>query len=303
MSTLNPNTTLLTASKGTASDLTPAQLQTQQRVINFATTNVQPPSPIYVSGNEKILVNCLNSVPGATLGISYRQLFSDGTITHMEQSFPLTSDRTNNQFNIDLQEGFLLSVHLSAKGASVHRGQMWVEAAIELGRSLAGAFVQELVSGYVVNNGSTGWPGGPIEPSVSGQGMLYAIQNATPAAGADWTVTVPNGARWRVRSVDARLTTSAAVATRDVDIIVTDPGAVEVYAASAAVTQLASLAVRYVFADVPFNAPTDAARSIVPAIPDLILFAGWKISSVTANIQVADQWTTQVIYVEEWLEN
>lgn len=117
-----------------------------------------------------------------------------------------------------------------------------------------------------------------------------------PAAGADFTITVPAGKLWDVVVIYATLTTAVAVASREADITFGDGNALFASVGPAAV-QAASLADRYLWAVGLTNEVAGSSQS--QAIPSLRLLPGWTIASVTANIQAADQWSAQKLYVVE----
>lgn len=278
------------------------QSGTRQRAISFADVNLPPPSPLYVSGDELLVFQCFNSVAGATLLVQMRILLPDGSLSRMEQRFQLTSARANNVFEIPLQECFLLSVTFAASTVGVRTGQFYVTANIEFGAVGKGSFQYQLFAGYLSQAIVAGWPTSSPKSCLDGPGMMLSIQNAAPGAGADFTVTVPTQARWKVRAINAQLVTAVAVATRAVELEVSDGAGNLLLIAPANVTQAASLSIRYQGSAAPYPATTIATRAFCAFPPDLVLFQGWKILSSTGSIQAADQWSVQNLIVEEWIE-
>lgn len=120
-----------------------------------------------------------------------------------------------------------------------------------------------------------------------------------PAAGADWSVTVPGGHTWAPVTIAGQLLTSAAVATRAVRLTFGDGNAPFVDLPSAA-TQAASLTRKYSYW--PTAEPVATAGDIETAIPPLVLPAGWTIASATDLLDVADQWSAVKLHViDTWI--
>ena len=111
---------------------------------------------------------------------------------------------------------------------------------------------------------------------------------ASPAAGADWSTTVPAGHLWRLFSVTAQLVTSAAVANRQPVLVLGDGTNPFAYLTAPAV-QAAGATVIYTWANVDTFVALGARQ--VAALPDLELPPGWTIGVATALLDAADQWS------------
>jgi hypothetical protein len=122
---------------------------------------------------------------------------------------------------------------------------------------------------------------------------------ASPAAGADITI-VPNGlGTWRLLSLLYTFTTSAVVGVRQATFSI-DDGTTTAWRGSTAVTQAATTALTYEF--LPQAIPTAAVNGLVLlAMPPegFILRRGWRFRSLTALIDVADQYSAVSAYIEE----
>lgn len=126
---------------------------------------------------------------------------------------------------------------------------------------------------------------------VSG-GPFLDVSNAAPAAGAEWTYTVPAGQSLSVETLQFSLTTSATVANRTVQVII-DDGANELWRWVSPNVQAASATVEYVGAQ--SSVEYGAVRNNVQAfeLPSIVLGPGYRIRTLTVNIQVGDQYTAQ----------
>ena len=125
------------------------------------------------------------------------------------------------------------------------------------------------------------------------------VTPAAPSAGADWSLTVPGGVRWRVRSIVAKLTTAVAVANRVPALLLSD--GTSVFMASAATyNQAASKTLNYAwYPDAQSPPAATAGAWLGLPFPDVWLETGYVIASSTANMQAADQWSAIALAVEE----
>ena len=123
------------------------------------------------------------------------------------------------------------------------------------------------------------------------------IQVPSPAAGADWSVQVPGGERWSIRSLVAQLQTSAVVANRGARVEVSD-GNVRVASYQAAQVQAASVVARHTLVPGgPAGANAQSQASQWPGPDPFILPPGWVLSTSTVNLDVGDQWSQIALHV------
>lgn len=129
--------------------------------------------------------------------------------------------------------------------------------------------------------------------------MLRLLQVPAPAAGADWTFTLPAAGYWRIRSVFATLTASATVANRQPGLAITDgtvlwhrarPGAVLIANGVADVLAMPGLG---------FQTQGATQGTFTLPIPDVVMPPGFVISSVSTALQAGDQYSSIVIAAEE----
>lgn len=127
---------------------------------------------------------------------------------------------------------------------------------------------------------------------------LKVVRVATPAAGADFTITAAEGALWRVRTVRASLVTSAVVANRTVRLVA-DDGTDEYFRVRAMSSVVGGATVVHsVFPGSP--GLTAVGDTLVLAWPTdgLILPRGHRLRSLTDLIDVGDQWSGITALVE-----
>jgi hypothetical protein len=131
--------------------------------------------------------------------------------------------------------------------------------------------------------------------------VLRVVPIVAPAAGAELSLTVPGGSVWIPRALKATLVTSAAVATRSVNLQLSD-GSTSLWHLFAGATQVAGLTVVYSFvAGWDLATGTSGQGDVSCGLPDMALPAGYVLSTHTNLLDVADQWSAGVVWVEEVL--
>ena len=277
-----------------------APILTKPPAIQYATQNVPPPAPLYVDTNDAILLQGLSSVAGVQVTLLARLLLPDGKIVPIQQTLSPTSNRTNTSVTIPLQEGFLLGLTVSSSGAGITRGQCFVRAILARGIASSNLLTQVLLSAYVDGIDFPTWPPGIYEAIRSGQGAIRSITGSTPAAGAEITEVVPTPATWRIMLITYQLTTSAAVASRDSQLIF-DDGSHILMQMSTGQFQTATNTLRYSWS--PYGGAVGNVNPLIffPIPPGIFLNSTMRWRTNTNNIQAGDQYTAPQYLVEEWL--
>lgn len=297
-------------------------------IVTFGLEGIAPPSPLYIQRDDQLVIAAVTNIAGGetvtingrvllapfprggqpdnpTAGDPTQQPQSSNIIEPMSNAFALTTPYQSFIKVIPLTEGYLLGLTCVTQNAQT-RGQTFVRGYINRGITglAATGASQVLFSDYVTTAHPTGWPNGRTVHGTEGPGNIRVIVVGNPAAGADWSQIVTLGARWRISSVNALLTTSAAVANRLPQIrlrhlsntIWLGPPSQLVPASTAANVS---------------SGPNSVSSATVPtlvncALPDFPILAGsgatTDISSVTVNIQAADQWSNIALEIEEWLD-
>lgn len=111
---------------------------------------------------------------------------------------------------------------------------------------------------------------------------------ATPAAGADWSTSVPAGHLWQLLGVTATLVTSAAVANRAVALVLGD-GSNPFLTIPAPAVQAASLTGVYSWAG-EGGGYALGVRQLGP-LPPLVLPPSWTVAVSTLLVDATDQWS------------
>jgi hypothetical protein len=158
-----------------------------------------------------------------------------------------------------------------------------------------------LAQGYISSTATPTWPGGVLEPQVSGQGFLASQAVSSPGAGSDFNVFGVANTRAQLMGIIATLTTSAAVANRLVTMTLND-SVRNCLQVPAAAVQAASTAVTYCFT--PVNAPFGPVGGLaLVAMPTPTkLMNNWRLATATQNLQAADQWSSITASFEQWFD-
>ncbi len=274
-----------------------------QRKPDFATTGLMPDTIRWVTPDESLQLNCRNSLAGVQLQVISRIWNPSGDLIQSDFFITPPSDRSAQIVFQPLYYGYLASVSVYVVGPTFpRRGQTY--AALYLNKNpVGGSLIQApLGAGYLDSQHIVGWPYGRMQAAAEGPGVLTSVLGTAPAAGADWTQTVPSFARWRVRAVRATLTTSAAAGTRQV-FLVADDGANTFYAPPSSLGQGPNQTITYDF--VPGTTFLTFTGGVQPVVipQDLVLDAGHRVRSLTGTLQAGDQWTAPRLLIEEVIEN
>ena len=268
-------------------------------VVRFKLQDVDPPAAVYVRPPDVLQVRGgTNLAGGDTLSFNIRILKADGTIQQEQEQLVVTAGWGITSKFVDLPEGYILSVTIQSASA-LSRGQSVADAYLQRGRVGAGLIVQELCSDYISTTHMATYPGGRVADPLEGPGNIRSITGTLPAAGAEISEVVPAKTQWRLIAFRYTLTTAVAVANRETTLT-EDDGANVFAQMPSTFTQAASLVHSYTYG---LGLQTQAgAQALIHTIPLVaaILPPGFRIRTLTTNIQAADQYTAPQYLVEEW---
>jgi hypothetical protein len=126
------------------------------------------------------------------------------------------------------------------------------------------------------------------------------VQGADPAAGAEWSVTVPAGQVWIPRLVLATLVTSATVANREVRLLI-DDGTTVVASIPSGVTHVASSTRDYTWMSTGgYRGAGSVALDVVVGVGTFALGAGWRLRSQIVALDAGDNWAAPRVLAERW---
>jgi hypothetical protein len=266
--------------------------------IHFRRSGVQPPSNVYITLDDCLVVNVLCNSANPPLIVVARLLRPDGVIAYNHERISAVSAATLTKFIFQLAEGFLLDVCVSAVGSTLAANECLVRVDLQHNSQAGTAPFATLAYGFVDSTVTVAWP--PISGAAAAvsAGDIVSVASAVPAAGAEAIYTVPAGARLRVMCAFATLVTSAAVAARGPGLKITD-GTNTLFDTHNYEAQAASLTHAFNFGpQLPETGDLNSETSII-TMPAITLAPGWTIATDTDALDAADQWTALRVAVEQ----
>lgn len=253
----------------------------------------------YISPDAVLQIQMWNSVPGVTVNVNIYQLDSTGRVIRAQQVISPTSTRALNSVIVPMAEGFLIGLTCFA-GTATQPGQLFVRIVITQGNPTTPQPMVVVCQGYVTNLNRLYGPGAYLSRTTEGRGNFRSVQGSLPAAGADILETVPTGAIWRLVSMNYSLVTGAAVANRLSGFVIDD--------GSNIVMNLGSQGNAVATNTYIYNA-VNGANLINAAQPptnwpiprNFWMPAGYRMRTLTTNIQAADQFSAPNYVVEEFI--
>lgn len=279
-------------------DFTSAVMNHQLRV---ADCEVDPPVNLYVDVDDVFFVTAWSLQGPWNAHLTIRLLTMHGkieTITFPNITVGVGSIIQKRQVG---REGYLLSCSLNTEtGATVKMPNYCTVALQRMGADQA-AVARTLIAGQVRPLSGLGWPDTPVRQPMDVQPTPFTFTVGSPAAGADWTTTINANTRVMLVGVNAQLVTAVAAATRTASLKITD-GANLLYLVDATSTQIASLT--YIYSGYPngFSGGIAGTHQYWPLPAPFLLGPGYTVSSVTANIQGADQWSLISLATLVWCD-
>ena len=190
-----------------------------------------------------------------------------------------------------------LHITIRTLETGVSRGECYVKVSLRA----EGVVVALLGAGYVTDAGTVMWPGGKVESSVEGPGLVRNIEGTDPAAGAEISETVPTGARWRLITLHAVLTADATAVTRNPKLVLND-GLSDYLITPVGATATASQTVKVTWSASGLEDISSVLAQVEPLPSGLLIPAGHGISTLTVNLQAGDNYAAPQFLVEEWIE-
>lgn len=264
--------------------------------------NVPSPFSWLFTGEDNLRVMVANSKSGVIVTVQGRFLTRKGEIQPFQFNVVPTADRMPSETNVPLGDGYLLNLSAVASAGAPLIGQTYIMIQIIRGFLGATTLLGCLLGGYVTESQHLGYPGSPIESSISGGGAPRVVSGTDPGAGLEWSETVPTGARWEIDTVRATLITAAFVTTRVVNLSITTT-AVQNWIGTSVRVQAQSLTYTYFWAGNTQEQAGGAFPNVNNQLPSPnLLIAGAVIGSQTLNLNAADDWGQPFLSVREWLE-
>lgn len=275
---------------------------TAPHAVQWDVQRLTAPTSLYISPDDNLAILSWGITTGINIELAARILTPDGIVVPMVWLIVPSSNRAFSETDVQLREGFLLSLRVRPSGGNIQRGQCYVQIWFTRGPiGIARPEGMVITQGYVTSNSSLGWPQPRMEDSTDGRGNPRSITGVNPAAGVEIVETVPTGALWRLLAWYHILVTSAVAGNRLCTLVV-DDGANAFFIGEAAAVQTASTSAAYAFAP---GLPARAAlgtNSSAPLPSAVYLRAGYRIRTATGALDAADNYGAPQYLVEEWMQ-
>lgn len=277
----------------------PSPIQTAPNLVAFDPKLAVPFQPLYMQRNDIILFTFLTNGTNVSAIINYRWLTPAGEI--LEGQINPAPFGPTIVAQLTLYEGWLLSFGVRITSTIVAGQWTYLQAQLARGFTLGiGNPVTGIIwEGYVLGAISTGWPGTVPKEVIDGAGTLRSITGATPALGAEISEAVPNNRRWQLLALSATIITSASGGNRTPTLTI-DDGTNLFYQSFGYSSSAPSTTTRFTASSV---VPSQAfvSGSLLMGVPlPFPLKTGFRIRSVTLNLQAGDQWSAPQYLVQEW---
>jgi len=296
---------------------------TQPNLVSFGIDDIAPPSPLYIQRDDKLVLQTMtNRNAGDTVFFNVRLLMAAPDLPGQpDQAPPATPPpgpkltqtiRTNintiavpnahvlQSLTVNLAEGYLISASATPLNAN-SRGATYAAMAIARQGAQGLQPFESLFGDYCTQSVPCSWPGGRTISPAESSGLYLSQAITAPGAGADFSFTVPNFTRIQIISFAGVFTASAAVANRNVELII-DDGVNIVWAADVGAA-IAAGQVENITAT-QTNVPNGVIATIQSAVvpPGNVLTGGFRFRSLTGNIQAGDQWSALFMLIQEWVD-
>jgi hypothetical protein len=269
---------------------------------HFRRFGLNPATALYVEVDDQIAVRVFAPSTAVTVQVSLRLQSTNGDIIPSFTQFAApAAGSTVLQRVITGVEGFLLSASVATPGSPA--GQVYVTLELIRGGGGTDATLGQIfLAGYPGSATRIGFPQSPVRAAADGRGWTTLFQVGNPAAGANFTLNIPTGEQWVLRSLRCILTTSAVVGQRVPALTLqTGAGAIMVHSPSN-VNQTATNVFSYTwFAGAAGIA--NVGNAVICAWPiELRMQSGWQLQTITALLDVGDQYSSINLCVERFID-
>lgn len=279
----------------------PYPLKGETQLEHFSRFAVMPPGALYLTLDDIFLLNTWPGDAQQTINITLRVLNPSGQIERSVYQFasePVT-DFSPNQHFIPGMEGFLLS--LTVQNGSSNVNTCFVSCLLQKGQGTSDiALGNLLVAGYCSQYDTLGFPQSVPARTMDGRGGGRLTNIANPAAGVDFTTTIANGLMWKIGSISAKFTASAAVANRFPCLQFSDFLNKLYFTVPPVAAITASQTVQCCWYPGANLANLNNIQTM--AIPiDARVSASLRVRVVTTGLDAGDAWTDIKLLLEQWI--
>lgn len=183
------------------------------------------PGP-FVKNGDFLRLNASSLNASCTLQLNARLLTEGGEIIPLGVAMPITGTGDQTAVVVPLVNGWLLGWIVFVSAGTVTAGQVFTSVEIQQGVGTPATRLIGLGNGEVTNARNLG-PGSSAitPPTVLALNPTPTVSTvANPAAGAQWTATVPAATTWEILSIHAHLVLAVAAGNRIIELNVSSGG-------------------------------------------------------------------------------
>jgi hypothetical protein len=268
-----------------------------QRLQAVSNTN----SSFYVRQEDELRLSIFTTTASLTITLNGILVGLDGATVPFAMAISPTGSGNRESVRARVGPGYVLYCIPTLTGGTPAVGDVEVLVEVLQSDSSTGPVVYQALHGSVTAKGyfpyadvaNTVTVTGSITPA-STVPVIVTTAIASPAAGAEWTTTVPANEVWELMSIRCQFVSSATAATRSVRFV-TDDGTNIITRMGSDKSQTAGNTLLYnAFRFVNPFTPADLSNYPIP-LPWIFLAAGYRIYSATGAIQATDQYSAIVI--------
>ena len=238
-----------------------------------------------------------------TVMFTVRFLDEKGELQVFNYTVSALATRVTATRDVAVGRGFLLNLAAFVQTGTPQLNQVYAQVYIMRGAGGATVMMGQLLGQYITAQQPAAWPGSLIAPSTDGAGALVVDTVAEPAAGDDWSATVPTGALWSINAIGVSFICGFDGTKRTIGITIrlgTDTIAVAM--APVIWRALDFYGVYWSRSQVErWNPALETAVASLPALdmlPPGAVIAGFRRTTQAAS----DQWESIVLSYREWLD-
>jgi hypothetical protein len=249
-------------------------------------------SSFYIRMEDELWLSAWTTTAGLTITLNGILVDLHGDAKPFNLVLTPTSDGVRTNVKARIGPGFVLYCYPTLSGGTPAAGNTTVAVEIHQSDSATGPIVRQVMFGTLTAQGLIEYRQATAS-AVSNLPTPTVISIANPAPGAEFTITVPASVIWDVKSIIYTYTADANAASRDLRLHIND-GTTDLYWYKAD-TGLVATKIDYIVLSNGLVAQAQTLSSleflVYGQLPQLLLPAGYKIISDTANKQAGDQYS------------
>jgi hypothetical protein len=260
-----------------------------------------PPTAAYISGDNQIGFFTAAITGVYTLTALARILLPDGTVSLNQYSFLIPATRTATLTQWNLPEGFLLTLAVYANVESQKRQVFCQVNLLQTGQNPP-MMTSVLCAGYLSPTVPISFPVGVNQNNIDCYGNMRASPTTIPGPGSNISEQCPANTRWRITSLTFDLTTSAAVANRDVYVQIVEGPVLYFSGLANTTTQAASLTWHYEIAAGMAQVTSVTQGYVSAPLPTWVFMRSTAFLQTNIHgLQAGDVIANGAYQFEEWL--